>query len=139
MMRMPAVVVRDHGDCDITNLRLAGELCFLQVRHADHIPAPTAIHVRLGLGGELRTLHADVSAPQFRGYAGGRACAVNHLRHFAAHRIAKSDVRHNAVAEESIHAVTGAVEKLGRDHGACTAPGVTSKLDPKSTPPNPTH
>src|SRR5258708_12590674 len=113
MMRMPAVIIRHHRDRDITNLRFARELCFLQVGHADYVRAPTAIHIRLRLGGKLRTLHADVSAAQLGGYARSLACTPNDFRHFAAYRVAKSNLRHNPAPEKSAPPVPRPVQNPG--------------------------
>jgi len=88
----------------------------LQVGHANHIRAPTAIDIRFGFSGELRTLHANVGSTELRGHAGGLACVAYHLGHFGADGIAETYVRYYAVAEEGVHAVAGAVEKLGGDY-----------------------
>ncbi len=53
---MPAIVVGDHGDGDVADLGLAGELGFLEIGHADKVKSLGAIGVALGLGGELRDL-----------------------------------------------------------------------------------
>ena len=44
------------------------------------------------------------------------ASGADDFCHFAADGIAKSNVSYDAVAKESVYAMTGAVEKLGRDH-----------------------
>ncbi len=67
---MPAVVIGDHGDGGVANLRLARQLGLLQVGHADHVHAPAAVEIALGLGGELRTFHANVGSAQLADYAG---------------------------------------------------------------------
>ena len=40
VMRMPAIVVGDHGDGDVAEFSFASELGFLQVGHADDVHAP---------------------------------------------------------------------------------------------------
>ena len=59
MIRVPAVVVGDHGDGRVADLRLARELGLRHVGHADHAAAPLAVEVGFGLGRELRPFHAD--------------------------------------------------------------------------------
>ncbi len=108
----PAVVVGDHGDGGVADFGFAGELGFLQVGHADDVGAPTAIEIRLGLGGELRALHADVGAAEL---ADDADCLAGIGRGFGdggADRIAKSDVADDAVAEECGDAMEGAVDEL---------------------------
>ena len=46
VVRVPAVVVRDHGDRRVAELGLARELRLRHVRHADDVAAPRAIEVR---------------------------------------------------------------------------------------------
>ena len=62
VLGVPAVVVGDHGQRRVADLGLAGQLGLLQVRHADDVHAPGAVQLRLGAGGELRALDADVGA-----------------------------------------------------------------------------
>src|SRR5207237_1131376 len=57
---VPAVVVGDERHRRVTNLRLARELRFLQVRHADHVDVPCAIQLRLRARRELRAFHAEI-------------------------------------------------------------------------------
>ena len=42
---VPAIVIRHERERGITNLGFARELCFLKIRHADHVHAPRAIRV----------------------------------------------------------------------------------------------
>ena len=117
VMRMPAVVIGDHGDGDVADLRFAREFGFLQVGHADHVHAPTAIDIRLGFGGKLRAFHANISAaalavrrPAFL------QAAANACGQLCADRIAESDVRHDAIAEKSVDPMAGAIEELIGNH-----------------------
>ena len=66
---MPAVVVGDERDRRVADLRLARELGFLQVGHADDVHAPRAVQLRLGQRRELRPFHADVGAAAVHGRA----------------------------------------------------------------------
>ncbi len=54
MAGMPGVVVGDHGQRRVGDLRLAGELGLGHRGHADEIGAPVLVEPRLGLGRELR-------------------------------------------------------------------------------------
>src|ERR1700722_7412368 len=111
-MWMPAVIIGHHGDRDIANLRFASEFCLLQVGHTDHVGSPTAIHIRLGLGGKLRTLHADISSTKLCGNLGGLACAADNFHHLVADGFAKTYMRHHSIPEKRIDAVPRAVEEL---------------------------
>src|SRR5260370_23267568 len=53
MLRVPAVVIGDHGDRRVANLGFARELRFRHVGHADHFEAKLPMHFRLGQRGEL--------------------------------------------------------------------------------------
>ena len=78
VMRVPAIVIRDHRDRDVTNFRFARQLCLLQIGHADHIHAQPAIHIRLGFRGELRTLHAQIGSAMPAGDADLLARRLDH-------------------------------------------------------------
>ena len=56
------VVVGDQRHGGVTDLRLAGQLGLLQVRHADDVEAQLPVHVRLRARRELRSLDAHVGA-----------------------------------------------------------------------------
>ncbi len=47
---MPAIVIGDHGDGDVTDFGFAGELGLLQVGHADDVHAPASIEIGFGFG-----------------------------------------------------------------------------------------
>ena len=115
-MRMPAVIVGDHRDGDVTDLRFARELGFLQVGHADHVHAPTAIDVRLSPGGKLRTFHAQVSSSALAGDPGLLARAGYNPGQFGAYGVGEGNVSDNAVSKKCVHAMTGAVEELIGNH-----------------------
>ncbi len=108
----PAIVVGHHGDGGVTDFGFAGELGFLQVGHADHVGAPAAIEVRLGLGGELRAFHADVGAAEFADDADRAAGMRRGFGDSGADRIAEGHVAHDAVAEERGDAMEGAIDEL---------------------------
>ena len=58
----PAIVVGGHANHLVGQLGLPGQLGLGQSAHVDHASAPGPVHVALGSGGELRTLHADDNA-----------------------------------------------------------------------------
>ena len=62
VVRMPAVIIGDHGRRHVADLGFPRQLGFLQIRHADHVHPPAPIYVRFGLGREGRPLHAQVGS-----------------------------------------------------------------------------
>ena len=69
VIRVPAVVVGDEREGRVADLRLARELCLLQVRHADDVHPPRSIEPRLGQRRELRPFHVHVGAAAVHGRA----------------------------------------------------------------------
>ena len=114
-MRMPAVVVGHHGDGDIADLRFARQLGFLKIGHADHVHAPAAVDVGFGLGGKLRTFHAQVSSAALANDSSFLAGAFHHASQVRTNWIREGDMGHDAVPKKSIDAVARAVEKLVGD------------------------
>ena len=62
VLRVPAIVIRHHGDGGIGDLGLAGELGLRHGGHADHVVAEALVGERFGIGGELRPFDADIGA-----------------------------------------------------------------------------
>jgi len=117
LLDLPAIVVRDHRQRGETDLRLAGELCLRQVRHADDIKAELAVRVRLRAGGEGRPIHANVGAAVVHAEAQRGAFLVQKRAKARRDRIAEGHMGHDATAEEGVMlAAAGAVEKLVRQH-----------------------
>src|ERR1700757_1017291 len=112
MMRMPTIIVSDHGHGDIADLRLPRQFRLLQVGYADHVHAPAAVDVRFGLGRKLRSLHVEVGTATLPGHAHLPAGAFDHSRHLRTYRISEGDVGYDSVAEECVDAMAGAVEEL---------------------------
>src|SRR5579872_241819 len=115
-MRMPAVVVGDHGDGHVTEFGFAGELRFLQVGHADDVHAKAAIDVGLGFSGKLWPFHAAVGAAVLACHADLLAGLLDDSRKLSADGIGEADVGDDSVAEKSVDAVAGAVEELVRNN-----------------------
>ena len=115
---VPAVVVGDHARGGVADLGLARELRLLQVGHADDVDAPAAVDLGLGAGRELRPFHVDVGAAARGRVAPAARGAPRAQRRSAARadRLGERDVRHQAVAEEGVGPVAGAVEELVGHH-----------------------
>src|SRR5208282_4590529 len=54
VLRVPAIVVRDHGHGGVTDFRLTGKPGLGEIGHADDVKAELAVHVGFRRGGELR-------------------------------------------------------------------------------------
>ena len=114
-MRMPAVVIGDHGDGHVTEFGFAGEFCFLQVRHADDVHAKAAIDIGFGFGRKLRAFHAAVDATVFADNANLLTGLLDDTGKLSADGVGETDVGDDAVAEERVDAVAGTVEELVGD------------------------
>ncbi len=114
VLGMPAVVVGDEGERHVTDLRFAGQLRFLQVRHADDVHAPRAIQPGLGKGRKLRPFHAHVGAAAMHVRTHGGHGIGADLGELGADGMRERDVRGEAVAEERADATLRSIEKLIR-------------------------
>jgi hypothetical protein len=70
------------------------------MRHPDHVDAPLAVDARLGTGGELRPLDADVGAAVVDGDREGAAVGDEFPAQPAAERVGEGDVRGEVAVEE---------------------------------------
>src|SRR5208337_978631 len=111
VVRMPAIVIGDHGYGYVADLGLAGEFGLLQVGHADDIHTPATVEVRLRAGGEGGTFHAQVGAAVFGDDSGGGAGLLQELGELRADGIGEADVGHQAFAEEGGDAAAGAIDE----------------------------
>src|SRR6266567_2358662 len=109
---VPAIVVSNHGDRDVTELSFARELRFLKIGHADHIETESAVRIAFGFCRKLRAFHADVGSATFAHDVRLFTCAFDDLRHLTAYRFAKADVGYNSVAKKRGDALAGAIVKL---------------------------
>ena len=116
VLRMPAIVIGDHGHGGVAKLRFARQLRFGDVGHADDFEAQLAVHVRFGQRRKLRPFDADVSPAAMRLHAGRVAGRAQHARELRAGGLVEAHVGHDAAAEKRGHAPVGAVEKLVWDH-----------------------
>ena len=112
VLRMPAVVVGDHGHGRVAELGLARQLGLGHVGHADHVKAQLPVHVRFGQRRKLRPFHAHVGAAAMHRHAGRVAGIAQHAAQLPAGRLVESHVRHHAAAEKRGNAPARAVEKL---------------------------
>ena len=114
---MPAIVIGDHGNGGVGDLRFAGQLGFNEVGHADDGIPGGAVGLRFGAGRELRPLDVDVSAALVDGGPGGLGGDVEDFLQFGADWLAKGNMGDDAFPEEGVGgAALGAVEELvGQD------------------------
>src|SRR5690242_11094223 len=116
MLRMPAIVVGNHGDRCIAELRFARELGFGDISHADDDETQPAMHVRFGERRKLRAFDADVRAAAVNGNRGMDASVSEGCGNLSAGRLVERDVRNEAAAEKSGSTVFGAVDELVHYH-----------------------
>ena len=114
VLRVPAIVVGDHGEAGVADFGLAGELRFGQIGHADHVEAQLPVGVRLGQRRKLRAFHADVGAAAMRLHAGAVAGVGQMRGKLRAGGLVEADVRDDAAAEESGDATAACGRKTGR-------------------------
>src|SRR5665213_1621545 len=112
VFRVPAIVIRDHGDGGIAQLSLPSELRFGNIRHADDLETELPVHVGLGERRKLGALHAHVRASAMRLHADGVACFSQHPTQLRADGPGKSHMSDNPVAEKGRSAPARAVVKL---------------------------
>ena len=112
MMGMPAIVIGDHGDRGVAQLRLARELGLGHVGHADHRAAPGTIELGFGTGGKLRPFHDHVGAAAHHRQPGLRRRRGECVAEPAAHRIGHRHMGGEAGLEKRFAAGEGAVDEL---------------------------
>ena len=112
VLRVPAIVIGDHGEGSVAKFGFAGELGFGEIGHADHVETELAVGVRFGEGRKLRAFHAHVCAPAMSFHAGAFARVREMGREMRAGGFVETDMRDDAAAEESGDAAARTVEKL---------------------------
>ncbi len=112
LVHPPAVVVGDHADQRVRQLRLARELGLRHRGHADDAAAPTAVQLALRPRRELRPLHRQISAAARR----LPRCIRDQCRQPRAYWIGHRDMRHHARAEKALGPREGPVDELVDHH-----------------------
>ena len=111
----PAIIIGDHADRGVGQLRLAGQLCLRHAGHADHVAARRAPGSALGAGRELRAVDRDIAAAASHWRARRLGRVGGERREARADRIGHRDMGDDAGAEEARRAAMGAVEILVDD------------------------
>jgi len=111
VLRMPAIVIGDHRNGGVANLRFARELRFRRVGHAHHVKTKLAMHVGLGQRGKLRAFHADIRSAAMDLHAAMYA-GVRQYRDTSSHVGCAKEHAHQAFAKKSRNPVPGAVHEL---------------------------
>src|SRR5215216_5112494 len=97
---MPAIVISNERERRVADLRLARELRFLKIRHADDVHSPGAIDLRLSQGRESRSFHAQIRATAMRFHVSNSTRLLQHIAKTPTNRMRKRDVRDDPVTEE---------------------------------------
>src|SRR5512132_2065186 len=115
---MPAIIISDQRERDVTDLGLARELGLLQVCHADDAHSPASINFRLCLGGKRRPLHAQICAAAMGLNVSNLARLFKHVAQFLANGMSESHMRHDALTKEGrfTRACSSPVKKLIGNH-----------------------
>ena len=113
---VPAVEIRHHGDGGVGDLGFAGQLGLGHGGHADHIETLRFIAEGLGLGGELRPLHADIGAALHAGDVFRPRRRMDARDEVGRDRMGHGHMGHAAIAEEAGGAAIGAVHILIDEH-----------------------
>ena len=112
MSRMPAVIIGNQGQSDITDFRFSGQFRFLQIGHPDDVHAPTTIDFRFCNRGKCRTFHTQIGPPQFHRNACFRSSFDNLLRKMRADRVGKTDMNHQALSKKGRNSSPSPIKKL---------------------------
>ncbi len=115
VLRVPAVIIGDHGDSCVANLRFTRQPRFRHVGHADHFEAKLPMHFRLGQRGKLWPFDADIrsAAMHFDGFM--NASVRQYARQLAAGRMRKRHMSNNSFSEKGRDAILGPVKELIRN------------------------
>ena len=80
MIGMPAIVIGDHGNGGVADLRFAREFGLGHIGHANDFKTQLAMHMRFGQRGKLRPFHADIRAAAMDSHLGGVASSSQNSR-----------------------------------------------------------
>src|SRR5713226_8573316 len=112
MLRVPAVVIGDHGDRRVAYLRFARQFRLCYVGHTDHLEAKLPVCLGLRQCGKLRSFDADVRAAAMDHDRFMNARIRQNVRQLSTGRMRKRYVSDDSLSEKSGDAVLRAVEKL---------------------------
>lgn len=114
VLRMPAVVVRYHGDRRVTNLRLTRELGLRHVGHADHFKSQLPVHLRFRERRKLRPFHANVRPAAVNLYSFVHAAIRQYSSDLPAGWVRQCNMGNKPIAKKCGNTVFGPVEELVR-------------------------
>src|SRR3989442_15333456 len=115
MLRVPAVVIGDHGDRRVAKLRFARQFRLRHVGHADYFEVKLPVCLGFRQGGKLRPFDANVCSAAMDHDGFMNACIRQNALQLSASRMRKRNVSDNSLSEKSGDAVLRAVEKLVSD------------------------
>ena len=116
MLLVPAIEIRHHRDQRVGDFRLARELRLGRRRHANHRGAEALVMLRLGVGRELRALHADIGSAALHDDALGRRRVRHALAQHGRSRMRERHMGDEPRAEVAGLALEGAVDELVGQH-----------------------
>ena len=112
VIRVPAIVIGDHGDDAVAEFSFAGELGLCDIGHADHVEIHGAVHGGFGERGKLRTFHADVRTLAMDFNAAMNAGVGEDARDLRTGGLVKGDVGDKASTEECGDAIFCTIDEL---------------------------
>src|SRR5882762_3392213 len=115
VLRVPAIVICNHGDGGVADLRFARELRFGGVGHPYHVELHGSVEMRFGKRRKLRAFHVDVGSLAVNRDSRGDARVGEHGGKLCTCGLVERHMRDQSVAKERRNAPLGAVEKLVRN------------------------
>src|SRR5580658_9738590 len=113
---MPTIVIRDHCDRCVANLRLACQLGLRQISHANHVEAKLPVCMRFRQGGKLRPFHANVCSGAMSFHTGRIASFSDVRGQDGASRLVESHVSYDSTAKKRCDTQACAIEELVGDY-----------------------
>src|SRR5260370_42016937 len=101
MLGVPAVVIGDHGNRRIANLRFARQPRFRHVGHTDYVESKLPVYFRLGQRRELRPFDADISTAAMNDDGLMNAGIGKNSRQLTAGRIRERHVDNDSFSKKS--------------------------------------
>ena len=113
MLFLPAIIIGDHRQGRVGDLRLARAFGFAEVGHADDVVAEVVVGDGLGAGAEGRAFHIDIGAAVVDAGAELAAALEQVLPEVLADGVGEGDVGDDPAAEERVlGGLLGAVDEL---------------------------